>query len=375
MIEDGEITVPGTAYYGIRSADDIFIKGGNIAASGNVAAISSFSGKLRVDGGKITAGATFDFYGMDKIAIADGFAIRTDTGKYCYCDGTYFYDVKGNKIEKQNVKKIIIEKDNSIVNVTGVTLNKKTVTLEVGKTLTLTPSISPSNATCKKVVYSNGVNSKYAVVTVDEKGVVTANRKGVGSITVRTCDKGKEAVCTIKVVEPEKEKEDIAVTSVKLNKTTAKITTGDSITLKATVKPAKATKKKVTWKSSNKKVATVDKNGKVKAVKKGTAKITASTANGKKAVCTITVNDPVKVKSIRFDKKTYKVKRGKNIILKTIITPKNASNKELSFESDDKKIATVDKNGKVKGLKKGTVTITVRTKDGKKKASCKVKVQ
>ena len=145
-----------------------------------------------------------------RCVVADGFSIRTDTGKYCYCDGTYFYDVKGNKIEPQNVKKIIIEKDNSIVNVTGVTLNKKTVTLEVGKTLTLTPSISPSNATCKKVVYSNGVNSKYAVVTVNEKGVVTANRKGTGSITVRTCDKGKEAVCTIKVVEPEKEKEDIA---------------------------------------------------------------------------------------------------------------------------------------------------------------------
>ena len=81
------------------------------------------------------------------------------------------------------------------------------------------------------------------------------------------------------------------VTSIKLNKTTATLAKGKTVTLKATVKPADASNTKVTWTSSNTKVATVDKNGKVKAVGKGTATITCKAADGsgKKATCKITV--------------------------------------------------------------------------------------
>jgi len=79
--------------------------------------------------------------------------------------------------------------------------------------------------------------------------------------------------------------------SVKLNKKKATLTVNKKISLKATVKPSDTTDKTITWKTSNKKVATVDKNGKVTAKKKGTCVITAVTSNGKKAKCKITVKN------------------------------------------------------------------------------------
>ena len=142
------------------------------------------------------------------------------------------------------------------------------------------------------------------------------------------------------------------------------------------MKPSNSTNKKVKWKSSNKKVATVEKNGKVKGIKKGTTTITVTTVDGKKtAVCKITVKNPVKVKSVKLNKKTASVKRGKTIKLKATIVPKNATNKEVTWKSSNKKVAAVDMNGKVKGIKEGIATITVTTKDGKKKASCRITVK
>ncbi len=174
-----------------------------------------------------------------------------------------------------------------------------------------------------------------------------------------------------------KEKSDDAntvVTGVKLNKKSADLQKGKSLTLKATIAPSNATNQNVTWTSSNKNVATVNKNGKVRAIKAGSTVITVTTEDGNKtAACKVTVLEPVK--SIKFNKKTYSVKKGKTVNLKYTIKPKNASNKTVSFSSSDTKIATVDKNGKVYGKKKGQVTITVTTNDGKKSANCTVKVK
>ena len=103
--------------------------------------------------------------------------------------------------------------------------------------------------------------------------------KGTVSITANTSC-GKKATCKVTVKVP--------ATKVKLNKTKATVAKGRTLTLKATMTPSSSTDK-LTWTSSNKKVATVDKNGKVKALKKGTATITVKTASGKKAACKITV--------------------------------------------------------------------------------------
>ncbi len=164
--------------------------------------------------------------------------------------------------------------------VTGITLNRTDMTLKPGETGPLTAALAPSDATNKAVTWKS---SDTNVATV-ENGVVKAVNAGSATITVTTADGGKTASCAVTVVNPT-----VSVTGVSLNKTTAKMTVGDSETLTAAVAPSNATNKSVTWKSSNAEVATVE-NGVVKAVKAGTATITVTTVDGgKTASCEVTV--------------------------------------------------------------------------------------
>ena len=167
----------------------------------------------------------------------------------------------------------------------------------------------------------------------------------------------------------------ISVTGVYIDSGDLCIKIGASTKLNVVIKPSNATDKTVTWGSSNKNVATVDKSGNVKGLGKGTTLITATTNDGGYvATCKITVTSAsVSVRSIKL-KKTASVYVGKTITLTPSITPNNATNKGVTWKSSNKKIATVDKNGRVKGVKSGKATITVTTKDGKKTATCKVTV-
>ena len=164
-------------------------------------------------------------------------------------------------------------------------------------------------------------------------------------------------------------KKPVAAAKVTLNATSKKITTGKSFTLKATVAPSNTTDK-VVWKSSNTKVATVSANGTVKAVKAGTAVITA-TAGKVKATCKVTVANPVyKVTSIKLAAPSRYITAGKRVQLRATITPSNATNKAVTWKSSNTRIATVSSTGivtfnKNAGGKK--VTITATAKDGSKK--------
>lgn len=157
---------------------------------------------------------------------------------------------------------------------------------------------------------------------------------------------------------------------VTLDKTQYVLKKGGNVKLKATVKGMKGVK--LTWKSSNSKVATVSSKGVVKAkAKKGTAKITA-TAGKKKAVCKITIGTPVK--SIKASDMTLKV-GGKGKI-KATLNPKKVTNKTLTYKSNNTKIATVDKKGNVKGISAGTAKITITAADcNKVKKTIKVTVK
>lgn len=168
----------------------------------------------------------------------------------------------------------------------------------------------------------------------------------------------------------------IQITSPK--KKTVTLVKGKTLQIKVKVTPKNATNKKVSYKSSNKKIASVSSKGKVKGVKKGTAKITVTAKDGskKKATLTVKVANPVKVKKVALNKKTATVNVGKTVTLKATVTPKNATDKAVSWKSSDKKVATVTSKGVVKGVKAGTATITATAKDGsKKKATCKVTVK
>ena len=160
---------------------------------------------------------------------------------------------------------------------TSVTLSKDTLELEVEKSETLTATVAPEGCT-DKVVWSS---DKETIAKVDQTGKVTAVAPGTATITVTAGD--KTDTCTVTVT-----KKVIAITGVTLDKTTATVEEGKTVTLTAIVVPADTTEDKtVTWKSSDETVATV-KDGVVTAVKAGTANITA-TAGGKTATCAVTV--------------------------------------------------------------------------------------
>ncbi len=164
-------------------------------------------------------------------------------------------------------------------------------------------------------------------------------------------------------------------------KGTLKATYSKKYTLKASAVDAKGKKVtgkngKITWKSSNKKIATVNSKGKVTVKKKaGTVTITAKAPNGKKASVKLKVSKKaVKVTKVKITgKKTMKAKKSQT--LKAVAAPATAANQKVTWKSSNKKVATVNSKGKVTAKKKGTVTITATARDGsKKKASIKIKV-
>lgn len=159
----------------------------------------------------------------------------------------------------------------------------------------------------------------------------------------------------------------VSASAAKLNKKSVSLNVGKTYTLKAT-----GTKGKITWTSSNKSVATVSSKGVVKAKKKGTAVITAKYGK-KKLTCKATVKQPVT--SIKINKTSATLKKGKSLTLKATVSPSNANNKAVTWTSSNKKVATVTSKGVVKAVGNGTATITVKAKDGSgKKATCKITV-
>ena len=174
----------------------------------------------------------------------------------------------------------------TVVDVTGVSLNKTSTSIQVGASEQLTATVEPNNATNKAVNWSSNPTS---VATVDNNGNVTAVAEGTATITVTTQDGNKTATCTVTVTPASSDP--VAVTGVSLNKTSTTLTVGGSETLTANVQPSNATNKAVNWSSNPTSVATVDSNGKVTAVGEGTATITVTTQDGNKtATCTVTVN-------------------------------------------------------------------------------------
>ena len=245
------------------------------------------------------------------------------------------------------------------VDVESVTLSQKEAVITVGKTLTLTATVMPENATDKTVTWTSNNTS---IATVDN-GVVTAVKPGSASITATAG--GKNASCTVTVKE-----EYIDVTSVTLDETSCSLMEGESFTLYATVKPDDATEKSVIWKSSNEKVATVY-GGKITAVSAGKATITA-TAGKVSATCEVQVTAKVAVESVTLDVKKITIYVGDTQTLTATVLPENATDKTVSWESSDDDVAIVQ-NGVVKGIAEGSATITATA--GGRSATCAVTVK
>ena len=257
--------------------------------------------------------------------------------------------------------------------VTKIKLNKSIINLsKKGKTAKLKATVLPNNAYNKSVTWKSN-NTK--VVTVDKNGKIKATtNKGTTYVNAIAKD-GSKIRTRILVVVGEK------VKKITLNKSSVTLNRGAknrTFQLKKAIKNKNATYKGVSWYSSNKNVATVNSTGKVTIKHRGKVVITVKAKDGsnKSAKCKVTVRQLVT--KLSYNKKTQKAEVYKNKTIKFAVTvvPSNANNKDLTYSSSNKKVATVNSKGVVKGIKAGTVTITAKAKDRSNKVvKIKVKVK
>ncbi|WP_418527457.1 Ig-like domain-containing protein [Longicatena caecimuris] len=204
-------------------------------------------------------------------------------------------------------------------------LNKSSSSIYKGKTTTLKATTSYRT----KVTWKS---SNSSIATVSSTGVVTGKKAGTAYIYANAY--GKSVKCKVTVKNP----------TITLNKSKATAYAGKSYTLKATT----SYRTKISWKSSNTTIATVDSKGMVKLKKAGKVTISA-TAFGKKVNCVLTVKNP----TLKVSKASVSIYRKKSYTVKAIAVPGG----KVSWSSSNKAIATVSSSGKITGMKKGTAYV------------------
>lgn len=249
-------------------------------------------------------------------------------------------------------------------NMNYVELDKETLTVNNGDTVTLTYHSAPygnMESDFKKITWQS---SNPDVATVDKDGNVTAKKTGTTDIIVTSTTKSgytHETKCTVTVVRPTE--------SITLNKTAVNIGVSQKYTLKATVTPDDASKE-IKWSSSDKEIATVNKDGVVTGKMTGTVTITAKTWDGKKVSCKVTVKKAPK--EITLDKETLTLNVNSNYTFTKTTTPNSATSYKWTSSNPD--VVRVYSTGKIVAQKSGTSVITVTTHNGKT-ANCTVTVK
>lgn len=263
----------------------------------------------------------------------------------------------------------VLEKQNTIAKVPGtIYLTASSLKMKTGQSTTAFKATGFSEGDYVAAVTSNKPGT-VKVTNVNKNGtfkLTAGKKKGSAVVTVTLASK---ETASFKVTVQK-----AAVKTTKITTTTKSLTLAKGATYKKLASSIAVTpvtsKEKVTYSSSNKKVATVSSKGVIKAKKAGTAKITVKSGS-KKVVVTVKVTG-VKTTKLSGVPATKKIAKGKSFKIKAAATPKNTDEK-ITFKSSNKKVATVTSKGVVKGLKKGTATITVQS--GSKKMTCKVTVK
>jgi uncharacterized protein YjdB len=258
------------------------------------------------------------------------------------------------------------------VRVTGITLNRSTLTLAQGQQELLVPSISPENAADKRLSWTSGDPSK---VSVNEEGMLTAiapTGDTPVTITVKTNDGGFTGICEVTV--------NTAVTGISLDRPTLTLTVGESETLIQTVLPEDAANKNVTWFSSDpSKVTVVD--GLVTAVDVTTSPVTIlvrTVDRGRTAVCLVTIMG-IPVESVSLNVKNVSLIAGETQTLVATVLPSGTSYLDINWSSSDETRVTVSQTGLLTAIAPtdpgNPVIITARSaSDNTKYDTCEVTV-
>ena len=304
----------------------------------------------------IKDGAIKDSYLCTKLSELGPTRVATDTKYYEVVVDEYVFWVNRETLE------IVSKGKDNTPDAAKVTASN--ITIKEGQTASIAVTIEPTGASTRNVTYKSS-NENVAKVS---NGTVTGVSAGKATITIKTKN-GHEETFEVTVIESN-------LTKITLNPTILNFVVGDTASKKisATLEPADAMNRKITWTSTNTNVATVNDKGEVTAVGKGTCEIKATSEKNANVFgsCSVTVSE-VEVESISLDKQTLKVGPGKTSeALVVTFTPSNATNKTITWSSNATSIATVT-DGKVTGVAEGTATITATSANGKT-ATCNVTI-
>ena len=248
-------------------------------------------------------------------------------------------------LEKMDSIKVIVK-----VPVTNITVDKTEITINRGNEDRIITTVTPDEATNKKLIYKS---SDETVVTVDQNGNITAVGEGKATITI-TSEDNKNV------------KEEISVT---VKNPVTKLDVAEDFTLNIGEEKnvdAKvnedATNKELFYESSDPEVIKIDPDGNVIAVGKGEATITITSKDDPTIKKTVTVTVIKPVTDIIVDKTELNLDPGKTDKITVIVTPDDATDKGVVYESSDETIVKVDENGNVEAIGEGTATITVSSK-------------
>ena len=248
--------------------------------------------------------------------------------------------------------------------VTGIDIDRN-LQLNVGESKTISATVSPDNAGNKTLTWES---DKPSVATVNSQtGEVTGVSKGTATITAKATDGSNvSAACNVEVKQ--------LVTDINL--TDMQINAGETKQVQAEVLPENANEKTLAWSSSDDTIATVDSNGNVTGISRGTATITAKATDGSNVNATCKVEVTQQVADISLNKTELSLYIGREEKLTATVNPDNANDTTLTWSSDNEDVATVDQNGNVKAISQGQAVITATANDGSGvQATCTVTVR
>ena len=293
--------------------------------------------------------------------------------------GTARITVSAGKGAGMKTDTFLVKVDNPITGL-NFAITTDTIPMQINSELDVQAVATPANADNINTLQWSIVPIAPAtpgLVTIASNSGLTvkiqsAATPGIARLIV-TSTNGVTANRVIKVLDP------IHVTAMTIDKDTVSLPVGKKDTLTARILPAEALNKKVTWTSTNPSFAAVERLTDTTAVVTGktvgVAMIVGETEDGNfKDTCYIYVRNAVELKAIKLDKQKIRLKLNTTDTLAVAFSPANASDQRVKFLSADTSIATVDANGVIKGLKTGTVYVSVTSLEGGFKDSCEVTV-
>lgn len=252
------------------------------------------------------------------------------------------------KVTLSTVKLSVYDPDHpTVASLLKTPTANQVLVLPAGAAVQLSTTCTPEDASSKKITY-----------TTTDAGVARISGTNLKAVQRGECDLIVQSAQNPEVTETFRVMVIQPVKKITIDAGDKKVAAGSRMEVDAVCAPDNASITDVTWSSKNPAIATVDEGGMVTGVKKGTATIVATAADGSKATGTVMITVTQPVTSINITQADIPVTVGRNAQAKAQVLPAEANDKTVTWSSSDTSIATVRNNGQITGVKAGVCTIT-----------------